>query len=127
MALILDTNAFSAYAEGDLNLRNIIEHEADLALPVVVLGEYLFGIYHSRKRSKYETWLKFILPELLVLQIDQSTAEQYAEVRSELKTAGTPIPSNDAWIAALARQHRYGIASRDRHFQAIRGIQTLTW
>ena len=52
---------------------------------------------------------------------------RYAELRRELKTAGTPIPSNDSWIAALAREHRLPVVTRDVHFQAIRGLHLLTW
>jgi tRNA(fMet)-specific endonuclease VapC len=48
-------------------------------------------------------------------------------VRVELKSAGTPIPSNDVWIAALCRQHRLPLLSRDRHFDGVPGIRRLAW
>ena len=51
----------------------------------------------------------------------------YRDVRTELKRAGTPIPSNDVWIAALSRQHRLPLLSRDRHFDAVPGIRRLAW
>lgn len=127
MALILDTNALSAFADGDVALRRVIENEPDLAIPVVVLGEYLFGISQSRWRARYEAWLRGNVAGFLVLSIGPSTAEQYAKVRSELKAAGRPIPNNDLWIAALAREHGYAVMSRDQHFEAIRGLRRLAW
>ena len=127
MALILDTNALSAFADGDAGLRRVIEREVDLALPAVVLGEYLFGIRQSRYRSRYEAWLRTHLPVFLVHMIGPETAERYADIRSELKSAGQPILSNDVWIAALTREHGYGLVSRDRHFEAVRGLKLITW
>jgi tRNA(fMet)-specific endonuclease VapC len=127
MALILDTNALSAFVDGDAGLRKRIEHEFQLALPVIVLGEYLFGIRESRRRSRYQAWLDANLAVFLVLPVGVETSERYAELRSELKADGRPIPSNDVWIAALAREHGYGLVSRDQHFQAVRGLTWLTW
>jgi len=125
--LILDTNALSAVADGDENLRRLIEHQTELALPVIVLGEYLYGIQQSHFRVRYEQWLQANLPLFDLLNVDLETSQRYAEIRHELRTAGTPIPSNDLWIASLARQHRAPLVSRDEHFQAVRGLRLLTW
>lgn len=127
MALILDTNALSAFADGDPGLRREIGQEIDLALPAVVLGEYMFGIRQSRHRKRYEEWLRIHLRVFFVLNVGAATAGRYAEIRSELKSAGRPIPSNDLWIAAIAREHGFGIVTRDRHFDGIRGVRVLAW
>jgi tRNA(fMet)-specific endonuclease VapC len=127
MALILDTNALSAFADGDRELRFAIGRERNLAAPAVVLGEYLFGIRQSRHRAQYERWLKAHLPLFSRLPIDAATAGSYAEIRLELKAAGRPIPTNDVWIAALARQYGYAIVTLDRHFEAVKGVQLVSW
>jgi tRNA(fMet)-specific endonuclease VapC len=127
MALILDTNALSAFADGDRALGKVIYDEIDLALPTVVLGEYFYGIRHSRMRKRYEAWLQANLRGFQVLRVGLETAERYAEIRSELKSAGTPIPTNDLWIAALAREHGHPLLSRDRHFEAVRGLRRINW
>jgi hypothetical protein len=67
-----------------------------------------------------------IYQSIRVLDVDEATAISYAAVRSELKRAGTPIPSNDAWIAAPRRQHSFSLLSRDRHFDLVRGIERVT-
>ncbi|MEM9595846.1 MAG: PIN domain-containing protein [Acidobacteriota bacterium] len=48
-------------------------------------------------------------------------------MREELRTQGRPIPENDVWIAALARQHDEPVVSRDRHFEAVQGLRVVAW
>ena len=127
MALILDTNALSAFADGDEKLLLALESETELAIPVIVLGEYLYGIHQSRLRASYQAWLTANLPFFDLLPIVRETAERYSEIRHELKAAGTPVPTNDLWIAALTRQHRVRLVTRDAHFRAIRGLHILAW
>jgi tRNA(fMet)-specific endonuclease VapC len=122
MALILDTNALLSLAYGDLALRRAIEHEQDPALPAIVLGEYLFGIRQSRFRPSYEAWLRSHRAVFVMLSVEAETAEHYAAIRSELKSAGQPIPTNDLWIAALSREHGYALLSWDKHFAAVLGF-----
>ena len=123
--MILDTNALSAWADGD----PAVEASAMLAdrpvVPVVVLGEYLFGIRQSRHRSRYEAWLRRTLPLVRIANSDSGTADSYATIRLELKAAGHPIPANDLWIAALARQHALPLLSRDSHFDAVRDLERI--
>jgi predicted nucleic acid-binding protein len=98
-----------------------------IAIPVIVLGEYRFGIARSRRRVEYERWLAESLRLCQILSIDEQTTFAYAAIRSELREAGTPIPSNDAWIAALCRQHALPLLSRDRHFDRVKGIHRVGW
>lgn len=125
--MILDTNGLSAVAEGDPALAPVLRKAAQVAVPVIVLGEYRYGISQSRDRSRYEQWLSEYLPTFRILDIDEQTTISYAAIRIELKKAGTPIPSNDVWIAALCRQHSLPIVSRDRHFDAVPGLKRLHW
>ncbi len=127
MGLILDTNALSAIAEGERAAVRQFAGAGEVAVPVIVLGEYRFGIAQSRHQREYERWLEEMLAVSSVLKIDEETAIWYAGLRSQLKEAGTPIPSNDAWIAALCRQHKLPILSRDRHFDLVTGLQRLDW
>ena len=125
--MILDTNALSAVADGDTDLEPLLQRSSELSIPVIVLGEYRYGIWHSRERSHYEHWLTESLPNYRILDIDEGTTVHYASVRSEMKKAGTPIPSNDAWIAALCRQHVLPLLSRDKHFDSVKGLQRIAW
>ena len=125
--MILDTNGLSAVAEGDSAVEPILRKAAQVAIPVIVLGEYRYGISQSRDRAHYEQWLAEYLPKFRILDVDEQTTISYSTVRTELRKAGTPIPSNDIWIAALCRQHFLPLLSRDRHFDLVSGITRLAW
>jgi predicted nucleic acid-binding protein len=125
--VILDTTGLSAIADGDSSLEPILDKAAEVAIPVIVLGEYRYGIQLSRERQRYEQWLAESIRDFRILDIDEETTRFYATLRLELKKAGTPVPSNDAWIAALCRQHSLSLVSRDRHFDLIRGVKRIDW
>lgn len=125
--MILDTNALSAMADGDQRLQPVLMNAVELAVPVIVLGEYRYGIADSRIHLRYEKWLLEIVAACRLLRIDEATAAEYALIRGELKRAGRPIPSNDAWIAALARQHRMPVLSRDTHFDLVPRLKRIAW
>jgi predicted nucleic acid-binding protein len=127
VGLILDTNALSAIAQGEPGATNIFARARQVAIPVIVLGEYRFGITHSRHKREYERWLEEMVSVCRMLEINEETALWYAGLRVQLKQAGTPIPSNDAWIGALCRQHALPLMSRDRHFDLIQGLQRVDW
>jgi len=125
--LILDTNAISALADGDAALGVLLESAGDLAVPVIAIGEYQYGIGQSRHRAKYEAWLSELLGQVLVLEIGRETASRYAVLRSKLRQKGQPIPANDLWIAALAEQYAMPVVSQDRHFDAVPGLRRVGW
>lgn len=125
--MILDTNALSAVADGDASLEPLLERVSEPCIPVIVLGEYRYGIWQSRERKHYERWLTESLPNYRILDVDEETAANYASVRAEMKKAGTPIPLNDVWIAALCRQYGFPLLSRDRHFDSVNALQRIAW
>ena len=125
--MILDTNALSAFADGDPAALAQLATADDLHLPVIVLGEYRFGIASSRRRQQYDTWLARAHAFWHILPVIEETARHYTAIRQQLKKAGTPIPANDVWIAALVRQHELPLLSRDEHFDAIEGLIRIGW
>jgi predicted nucleic acid-binding protein len=125
--VILDTNALSALADGDEGLLAAAAGVSVLHLPVVVLGEYRFGVARSRHKERYVRWLASLVAVSRVLEIDDSTASHYAAIREELRARGRPIPSNDAWIAALARQHALPVLTRDEHFDEVGRLRRIAW
>ena len=127
MEVILDTNALSAVADADPDALTRLRDAQIVAIPVVVLGEYLFGIAQSRRRKEYEAWVDGFIGDCRVLPVTAETAGRYAGLRLDLKRAGTPIPSNDVWIAALCRQYSLPLLSRDRHFDAVTSIRRIHW
>ncbi|MGB6432189.1 MAG: type II toxin-antitoxin system VapC family toxin [Candidatus Acidiferrales bacterium] len=127
MALILDTNALSAIADGQASAMDVAERAGRLAVPVIVLGEYRLGIAQSRHRALYQDWLREWISAVDVLEIDEETTHSYAAIALDLKKKGKPIPSNDLWIAAACRQHSLPLLSRDKHFDLVSGLRRLDW
>lgn len=125
--MILDTNALSAFADGETGVGEILRRQTRAAIPVIVLGEFRYGIAQSRHRPAYEAWLESQLPHFEVLDVTDETTVSYAQLRTALKRSGRPIPANDAWIAALAIQHRLPILSRDQHFDVVSGLDRKGW
>ena len=76
--MILDTNGLSAVADGEAALGPILRKAAEVAVPVVVLGEYRYGIQQSRDRERYEQWLAGTVCNYRVLDVDEDTAISYA-------------------------------------------------
>lgn len=125
--MILDTNALSAAADREPAALKIVASAESLAVPVIVLGEYRFGIAQSRYRKDYEYWLRQWIAAVKVLEVDERTTLHYASIGLELKGTGKPIPTNDLWIAALCRQHSLALLSRDRHFDVVAGLRRIDW
>ena len=115
LEVILDTNAISAWCDGDTKLLAVLPSDRPLFLPAIVIGEYRFGIKVARDRKTREAWLAEVESAVMVLDVNSETARHYADVREELRKARMPIPENDLWIAALARQHDLPVITRDTH------------
>jgi tRNA(fMet)-specific endonuclease VapC len=125
--MILDTNALSAAADEDPAVLAILSRAEQIAIPVLVLGEYRYGIAQSRHRTYYSNWLDALILDCLVLNISEETTHRYAAINLELRQIGKPIPTNDLWIAALCRQYSLSILSRDQHFDFVPGNKRLEW
>jgi predicted nucleic acid-binding protein len=125
--VILDTNALSAFVDGDPSIPAALHAVQRPAIPVIVLGEFRYGVMGSRHRRAYERWLEAHLGEFEILDVTAETAVSYAEARATLKRRGTPIPANDLWIAALALEHHLPVLSRDTHFDAVAGLKRVPW
>jgi len=126
--MILDTNALSALAQKEENLIRRLGKAERLAITLISIGEFTYGARQSNARDEIERWMREqLLTRVEILFPDLTTAEYYAEIRLELKRSGTPIPANDVWIAALARQHAMPLISLDRHFDAVKNLTRISW
>jgi len=125
--MILDTNGISAWWLSEPSFTALLEDADRLCVPVPALAEFRFGILKSRFRDKMTAWLEESLTSTTILMADDTTTRHYAEIRLQLMSAGTPIPMNDLWIAAIARQHKLPVLSRDGHFDHVGGITRISW
>lgn len=121
MRVALDTNRLTDIFRGDAALADSLGNCEEVWIPLMVLGEIKAGFYGGTQRLRNETLFRqFLARETVgVLLPGRETAEQYARVFVQLKRAGTPVPDNDLWIAALALEHDLILITRDRHFERI--------
>jgi predicted nucleic acid-binding protein len=125
--MLLDTNAISAWAEGDIGLLHVMRSDRSWYLPSIGLGEYRFGLMKSTRRAALERWLEEIEAFCVILVPDAVTARHYAEIRYLLERTHMPIPYQDIWIAALALQNSLPVVTRDAHFDRVSGIRRIGW
>lgn len=122
--LLLDTSACSAAFRGNEAAIAAIRSVDQVVLTPVVLGELLAGFAGGNRHEKNEGLLREFLaePSVSVIGIDEETASRYAVIMNSLRVAGSPIPSNDVWIAASAMQHGLELLTADAHFSNVAQI-----
>lgn len=114
--ILLDTNVIIKVFEGDNELANHLAKQKTLYVPTIVLGELYVGINRVSNKSKHLKLLTDFLHIALVLNVNTLTARFYGEIAAQLFRRGKPIPTNDIWIAALAKQHKLKLITYDHHF-----------
>lgn len=118
MKVALDTDRYVDLCKGVVETITILEEADAIMLPFVVLGELRAGFAQGRRQAENERTLRrFLLKDdVRVLFADDQTTHHYASVFRQLRKQGTPIPTNDMWLAALVLQHNLVLHARDRHF-----------
>ena len=127
--LALDTNAYRALDDGNPKLSVHVKATANLGLPITVLGELYYGIFLGTKKEDNLLNLNHFLslPRLELLHINEATARIFGEIASELRRKGKPIQQDDMWIAALCKQYNYALATADKGFAEIAGLEILSF
>ena len=110
MKILLDTNAYVALKRGDASMARLVRRSEHIYFSAIVAGELLHGF---RGGSRYRVTL---------LNVGWTTADRFARVALGLRRRGTPIPTNDIWIAAHAMESGAELVSYDHHFDAIEGL-----
>jgi tRNA(fMet)-specific endonuclease VapC len=121
MRYCLDTSAYSHFKRGDPQVVELIDRADWLGLPVIVMGELAVGFRSGSRRQANEAELaQFIAhPAVEVLPVSEDVVSLYAGIVLDLKEAGTPLPANDIWIAAVAARHGAAVLTYDGHFRSI--------
>jgi tRNA(fMet)-specific endonuclease VapC len=119
--LALDTNRYSDLVQGDASVAETVASADEIRLPFIVVAELRAGFSRGSKGTQNEAALRrFLLkPSVDILYPDEQTTHHYASVYRQLRHQGTPIPTNDMWIAALVLQHSLTLCARDAHFDVL--------
>lgn len=124
---LLDTNIVIEIFDGNKIFADKISKEETLYLPSIVLGELYTGVNRVGNKAKHLKKLTDFLQLCTVVNIDALTSKHYGETIAALYKKGKPIPTNDVWIASLAKQHGFTLVTTDKHFNEIPGLQFKKW
>jgi len=127
MKVVIDTNRYTDFYNGVADVVRILEESQTVSVPIVVLAELRAGFLLGERVELNEGALSRFLEKqgVDVLIPDQQTTHHYAVLYRQLRRQGTPIPTNDIWIAALTIQHGLTLYTRDRHFDRLPQIPKL--
>lgn len=126
MRVLLDTNRLTDAFRGEAEIVETLERAAEVWIPFVALAEIKAGFLGGSRPGENEGLLHAFLrlPGVGILFADSETTDAYARLFLQLRKAGTPIPTNDLWIASLAVQHQLVLLSRDEQFRKVPQVST---
>lgn len=124
---LLDTNIVIPLLAGDPWIKGNVRKSAEIFIPVMVIGELLYGAQKSARRAENISKIDEFIQANVILSCSTETARKYAELKDQLRQKGRPIPENDLWIAAIALQDELTLVSRDTHFREIERLPFEMW
>ncbi len=124
MKLLLDTSGYVGFRLGIPEVVDFLSDARAILVSTVVLGELMFGFrLGTRFRKNMEELNQLLNHEAVdVVPIGEITADRYSRIAEQLKRQGTPIPSNDIWLAAQAMEQGAELVTMDRHFEKVSGL-----
>ena len=124
MKVMLDTTAYVAFKRNNVETVGIILQAERILFSPVVLGELMFGFRNGRRFKENMADLNSFLEHesVSLVEIGKITSDRYSRIAAQLKRQGTPIPSNDIWIAAQTMEHGAELITFDQHFNSISGL-----
>ena len=119
--IALDTSAYSHFKRGQQRLIDLIDEAEWIGMPAIVLGELRTGFQLGKKAEVNHRELGAFIdnPVVHILDVDDEAARIYADIVVALRRAGTPLPSNDIWIAAVSAREGATVLTRDADFRMI--------
>ncbi len=124
MRILLDTSAYVGFKRSVEEVVEITVSAESILFSPIVLGELMFGFRNgNRLKKNMDDLNNFLQHEVVnIVQIGKITSDRYSRIAFHLKRQGTPIPSNDIWIAAQAMEHGAELITSDRHFENIANL-----
>lgn len=125
LKFVLDTSGYAGYNRGDARLKPWFRAEIEILVPLVVVGELRAGFAAGNQRAENEALLRRFLdtPGVNVVTLADATTKLFAEIYLGLRRAGTPIGTNDMWIAAAAMEHDCELLTLDADFSRVPGLK----
>jgi len=125
--LVIDTSVVVAVLRRVSGLKERLRNAEELLVPLVALGELEYGVNLATPPERQREAVRTFMESATLLLPTARTAAEYGRIKAALKSAGTPLPENDVWIAAFAAEHSLPLATRDAHFAHVAGLTVLDW
>jgi len=124
LKMLIDTNVYTNALKGNKEVVAVLRRAQKIAISSVSIGELLAGFKKGNREQANREELNDFLdsPRVIIHRVDEETAEFYADIVNRLQQQGTPIPTNDIWIAATAFQYGLRLFTRDSHFAKVAGL-----
>ena len=122
--ILIDTNIYSYALRGDPEVIEVLRQVSHIGFSAVSIGELLSGFKTGRREKENRQELGRFLdsPRVTLYPVNEATAEYYSLILNQLEQKGTPIPTNDIWIASVAFQHGLPLYTMDQHFSYVEGL-----
>lgn len=128
---LLDTNIVIYLAKGRPgSVRERLARHAsqDIAISVITLGELRFGAEKSQSREQALAVIDTLGQRMQVLEMPDSAAAHYGQIRAELQRKGQVIGNNDVWLAAHARaEGLILVTNNEREFVRVPELVVENW
>jgi tRNA(fMet)-specific endonuclease VapC len=124
---LLDTNIIIDLLVNEEVVKTMLGEAEEAFVPSIAIGELYYGAEKSTHPEENVSRIEQFASITTVLGCDTQTARHYGQIKNMLRAKGRPIPENDLWIAAIARQHTLTLVTRDKHFGEIDGLPTVGW
>ena len=125
--VLLDTNIVSALFKDESTVTNRIDESLEIFIPIIVIGELYYGAAYSAQVEKNISKIIALSKIAIVLPVSVETSKIYGDLKATLRKQGSPIPENDIWIAAIAKQYKLTLITRDKHFNNIAELDIAIW
>ena len=124
MKIMLDTGAYVGFKRNNIEIVEFVVGSELIMFSPIVLGELMFGFRNgNRFKENMADLNRFLQHEAVELaQIGNLTSDRYSRIAAQLKRQGTPIPTNDIWIAAQTMEHGVELITSDQHFEKVSGL-----
>ena len=124
MRILLDTSGYIKHFNGIPAFVEKVVAAGEVLMSPIAIGELMLGYRQgSRFRENMNALNRFLGKDVVrLVPVSEVTADRYSRIALHLRRQGTPIPSNDMWIAAQAMEHGAELLTSDRHFEQIGGL-----
>lgn len=124
---LLDTSTVIALFGNEASVKEHLAQADEVFVSSIVLGELYYGAFKSIRAEDNLRRIDDFATSCAVLCCDRDTAKEYGSIKNRLREKGTPIPENDIWISAIAKQHDIILVTSDKHFGEVEDLKQEMW